>query len=430
MRYLLLVSVVLVAILGARSPGAAQGPWTTTPIEHFIVLMQENHSFDNYFGTYPGADGFPDDLCLPVDLSDPAAGCAVPFPLGDTPVLDLSYSNEIFLAQFNEGAMDGFISVFRDQGFDTDVAVGYYDRRDLPFYWKMADDYVLFDRFFTSASTGSIPNHLYWVAGVPGGETIPPEGFQGIPTIFDVLEANGISWKFYIQNYDPRITYRTRLEAPPNRAAQVVWAPVLAMDRFLDDPVLASKIVDLEQYFIDLESGTLPSVAYIVPSGASEHPPGSIQAGQRFVKSLINALLVSEFWAHSAFLWTYDDWGGFYDHVAPPQVDEFGYGFRAPALLVSPYARRGFIDSTTLDFTSILRFIEDNWDLPPLAARDASANSIAGAFDFESPPRPPVIGSAQPAEGDKDRAPTVVYATYGLSALLALSILAFAARRV
>ncbi|MDW8005550.1 MAG: alkaline phosphatase family protein, partial [Thermomicrobium sp.] len=116
---------------------------------------------------------------------------------------------------------------------------------------------------------------------------------------------------------------------------------------------------------------------------------GSIQAGQRFVRSLIQALMRSPYWWNSAFLVTYDDWGGWYDHVPPPQVDEYGYGFRVPAFLVSPYAKRGYIDSTTYDFTSILKFIEENWDLQPLAERDARATSITNAFDFDQPPRPP-----------------------------------------
>ena len=122
--------------------------------------------------------------------------------------------------------------------------------------------------------------------------------------------------------------------------------------------------------------GTLPAVSYIVPAGASEHPPGRIQAGERFVRSLLNALASSSSWKDSAFTWTYDDWGGWYDHVKPPQVDRYGYGFRAPALLVSAYARRGHVDHTQLDFTSILKFIEENWNLKPLAARDAAANSL------------------------------------------------------
>jgi phospholipase C len=236
---------------------------------------------------------------------------------------------------------------------------------------------------------------MYWVAGVPGnpkGDSIPAEGFGDIPTIFDRLEEKGVSWKFYIQNYDPSVTYRTyRTVDDANKGAQVVWAPVLAYERFIDDPRLFGKIAPLSEYYRDLAEGTLPSVAYMVPSGASEHPPGSIQAGERFVRTLHTALMRSSAWDSAAFLWTYDDWGGWYDHVVPPQVDEYGFGYRAPALLVSPYARKGHIDSTTLDFTSGLKFIEHNWGVEPLAERDRRANNILSAFDFAAPPRPPAL---------------------------------------
>jgi phospholipase C len=235
---------------------------------------------------------------------------------------------------------------------------------------------------------------MFWVAGQAGvkdprKDAVPDEGWGDIPTIFDRLQEKGISWKFYVQNYDPNITFRDR--GTGDKSAQVVWVPLLAYARYLDDPELSSRIVNLDQYYEDLANDELPAVSFIVPSGASEHPPGSILAGQRFVKGLINALMQSDAWESSAFLWTYDDWGGWYDHVPPPIVDDWGYGFRAPALLVSPYAKRGHVDSTVLDFTSGLKFIEENWDLLPLAERDAEANNFLSAFDFSQPPREPRI---------------------------------------
>jgi phospholipase C len=197
--------------------------------------------------------------------------------------------------------------------------------------------------------------------------------------------------------------------------------PLLNIDRFLDDPKLASHIVDLSEYFVDLENGKLPAVAYIAPSGASEHPPGSIRSGQKFVKSLIQGLMRSDSWEESAFLLLYDDWGGWYDHVVPPQVDENGYGMRVPGILVSPYSRRGHIDSTELDFTSVPKFIEENWDLKPLAERDANANSFVSAFDFSQPPRQSFfipferVATVQTAEPRR----IVIYAAYGGALLLA-----------
>ena len=155
----------------------------------------------------------------------------------------------------------------------------------------------------------------------------------------------------------------------------------------------------LSQYYKDLANGTLPAVSYIAPSGASEHPPGSVQSGMRFVRTVINNLMASPSWKSSAFLLSYDDWGGWYDHVRPPQIDGFGYGFRVPAILVSPYARRGYVDHTTLDFTSGLKFIEENWGLAPMTRRDATATSIAGAFDFNQAPRRSAHHSGD-SEGD------------------------------
>jgi phospholipase C len=393
-----------------------------TPIQHFIFLMQENHTFDNYFGTYPGVDGIPAGTCIPVDPSDPQnADCVRPFHINNRESTNLDHSRSTFNLQYAMGQMDGFIYALNQRNQNGVIAMGYYDGRDLPYYWNIADEYVLFDHFFSSAHSGSSTNHMYSVAGVPGLGRTPKDGYgSDTLTIFDRLEERGISWKFYVQNYNPSITYRN-LPSDANRASQVVWAPLLNFDRFIDDPSLNRHIVDLGEYFTDLENGSLPAVAYIVPSGASEHPPGSLLAGQKFVRKLIQALMSSEAWSSSAFLWTYDDWGGWYDHMPPPQVDDEGYGFRVPALLVSPYARRGYIESAQLDFTSILKFIEENWDIEPLAERDAQAGSIVAAFDFSQPPRKPYFISFVRETNPQPVTPTrtVIYWAYGAALVFA-----------
>ena len=398
---------------------------TTTPIKHFITVMQENHSFDNYFGTYPGADGFPPDVCMPISAVDAAAGCIEPHHVGGQAILDLGHSGDVFTAQYANGRMDDFVEALTTQNPTAGrQSMGFYDDRDLPFYWNIADNYVLFDRFFTSAAGGSVRNHFYWISGSPGNreaDSLRPEGFDDVPTIFDSLQEAGVSWKFYVENYDPEINFRATLEG--SQAAQLIWAPILNYNRFLDDPALNSRIVPLDEFFDDLADGTLPAVSYMVPSGASEHPPGSIQAGERFIRNLITAIMRNSAWESTAFMWTYDDWGGWYDHVSPPQVDEFGYGFRAPALMVSAYARPGYIESTTLDFTSMLAFIEHNWNLEPLAERDARANNFLTAFDFESPPRQPILLTRErvvvPAKQPRTE---VVYAAYGGALLMALGL--------
>jgi phospholipase C len=267
------------------------------------------------------------------------------------------------------------------------------------------------------------------VSGGPGGgyEHVPRGGFHKLRTIFDRLEASGVSWKFYVQNYNPHLTFRTLRHFPANRASQVVWVPLLSMPRYLDNPQLRSHIVPLSQYYNDLLKGTLPAVSYIVPSGPSEHPPSSVASGQASVRSLINSLIASPEWNSSAFLLSYDDWGGWYDHVKPPQIDKYGYGFRVPALLVSPYAKRGFIDNTQLDFTSILRFIESNWGLKPLTARDGHANSIATGFDFQRAPRPAIFTSATRGSTlETNVRRPLIYLFYGGAFALPMLLIAFA----
>jgi phospholipase C len=423
--------LVLVSAGSARGEDRAPAEKTKTPIKHFVSLMQENHSFDNYFGTYPGVDGIPEETCMPIDPRAPRGGCIRPFRIGNRAVQDLGHSTDVFADQFAGGQMNGFVhAIVRDMGRAGRVVMGHYDDRDLPYYWNVADEYVLFDRFFTSAAGGSVWNHMFWVSGTPGNygaDVIPDGGFDDIPTIFDRLEERGITWKFYVQNYDPTINFRSPRTG--DRGSQLVWVPLLNYARFLDDPKLSRHIVDLEEYYEDLERGTLPAVSYIAPSGSSEHPPGSIQAGQRFVRNLINALMRSSAWKSSAFSWTYDDWGGFFDHVRPPRVDRYGYGFRAPALLVSPYAKRGHVDSTTLDFTSYLKFIEQNWGLEPLAPRDRRANSLLGAFDFDRPPREAKFVSAVRHEPSREEPRRIaIYAIYVLSFAFTAAMIALAAK--
>lgn len=374
------------------STNPAQRLETTTPIKHFVTVMQSNHSFDSLFGLYPGADGIPDDICMAVDPDDPTnPECIKPFALSNNGA-DFDHSHSTFERQYREGQNDGFIRAYRVRGEDGTLAMGHYTDRDLPFSYNAADDYVLFDRFFTSASGGSVPNRMFWTTGTAGipsftDDSIPEDGWGELPTIFDHLEKSGIPWKFYIENYDPALDFRNRGEG--GTYAQVNWAPVLNYARYIDDPAYSDNIVDLDQYFSDVENNTMPAVSYVVTVGSSGHPPGSMIASEHMLRRMVNSLMMSPAWESSAIQWAYDDWGGWYDHVPPPQIDEFGYGFRTPAQLVSPYAKQGYIDSTTLDFTSILAFIQDNWSLPSLATRDRDANSIVTAFNFDQAPRAP-----------------------------------------
>src|SRR5512138_928673 len=426
---LFILSMLFVPLFGTTQVFASQSDLkTNTPIEHFIVVMQQNHTFDNYFGTYPGANGIPDGVCMPASLSsDGNSSCVAPYEITNEPITDLSHSDTTFASQFQNGQMNGFVHALNRLNQDGELSMGYFDDTHIPFYWNLADQYVLFDNYFSSAHTGSVTNRMFSVAGRPGDETnrIPAGGFQGIPTIFDRLQERDVSWKFYVQNYDPKLNYRDLAELdylPP----QVQWVPLLAMDRFLDDPKLSSRIVDLDEYYQDLENGTLPAVSYVLLLGATEHPISDLALGERAMRTMLHTLMQSDAWETSAFFITYDDWGGWYDHVPPPQVDERGYGFRVPALLVSPYARMGHIDHTLLDHTSILKFIEENWNISPLAERDAKANNLTTAFDFSMTLRPPIMVPAT-REAPKPRIEPrriVIYAAYGAAILFAFLVFA------
>jgi phospholipase C len=433
MRLLAAAAAVLSAawLATPAATAAPASPTTTTPIKHFVYMLQGDRSFDNYFGTYPGVEGIPPGVCQKRVVTGSDEGCVEPFSLHGKTVPALGAGTVELNNQYDEGRMDGFVAAYQNQGRDGSSVMGYYDRRDLPTYWGLADRYTLFDHFFSSTRSGQRVNRSFWVSGSP-----PPPGnpkavavdYAKHPTIFDRLQAAGVDWKFYVQGYDPKQTYRTATRTTPT--TQPVRVPLLNYPRFLDDPALSSRIVDLSQYYRDLDNGELPAVAYIASNGPSERSARSIASGQRLVTNLIGSLMVSKAWKSSAFLLSYDGSGGWYDHVRPPQVDSDGYGMRVPALLVSPYARPGHINNDVLDYTSGLAFIERNWGLAPLAARDAAATSIDGAFDFVSPPRPAELRFGEPAA---TRVPVTsvagVFWCYGAVLFLVLGVVAFAVLR-
>ena len=437
-RYLLpsAVAAALLTATAATAPAAASAPpaghAARTPIHHFIVVMQENHTFDNYFGSYPGTDGIPAGVCVPVNPAKGQVPCVRPFHISSQSIVDLDHSEFSARLDLDGGAMDGFVRAQHVRSGSGGQAMGYYDGSNVPFYWNVADRYVLFDHFFSSMLGGSFLNHVYWVAAGPGNaaQTIPRHGLN-ITTIFDRLQRARISWKFYVQNYHPEITYRTSPHLKNvQQVSQPIWVPLVDIPRFLDNPALRSHIVNANQYYTDLHRGTLPEVAYITSSGASEHPPGSLATGQRFVRGLVDALMISSAWNSSAFMISYDDWGGWYDHVAPPRRDVHGDGFRVPAMLISPYARSHFVDHTTLDFTSMLKFIEQNWNLRPLTRLDATAGSIGGAFDFRQDPRQPQFipltrTAAVPGIAVRNAA---LYGLYGFGLVFAIGLILQARR--
>ena len=420
------------------SPAAA-ATHTATPIRHFIFLMQGGRTFDNYFATYPGADGPPPGTCQMRSAGRPREGCVKPFPLGDRPPPPLGASSTTIASQYHHGKMDGFVSAYQKQGRNGVPVMGYYDRRRLPFYWSIADRYVLFDRFFSSAPYGIRANRSYWVSAAPppgSSGAVPAHGYGKLPTIFDRLQAAGITWKFYVQNYDPRQTYQNASLANPE--TQTSRVPLVDYARFTHDPALRGHIADLNQYYRDLTNGTLPAVAYIASSsGHNERSARTITAGQHLVRNLTTQLAQSRYWSSSALLVSYDGSGGWFDHVQPPDPGPHALGFRVPALLVSAYAVQGQVNHTVLRYESALRFIEENWGLSPLTPRDASANSLITAFDFAAGPRPrTVVPPLSAATGEQLHAPhapaapvAAVYGFYGASAAVSIALVVLAASR-
>lgn len=347
-----------------RRSAAPPTPTTVTSVSvsKIVIVLQENHTFDNYFGTYPGADGAGGKgLQLPLTPGGPPS--AGPTHSRTLTPKDLNHNWSAAHADYDAGRMDGFVYTEGDAS-----TLSYFDRSDLPRYWALADSFVLCDRYFTSAMTESAPNHLFLVAGTCGGildDRVP--GTIPFPPVFAQLDARGISWNVYgFTKWYQSFEYVQRTPGAPAR--------------FRPSSAFAS----------DLASGALSDVSWIIgAAGGNEHPPSNVVTGQdAVIDGVINPLGQSRYWPSLAIFVTWDDFGGFYDHVAPPQVDAFGYGFRVPCLVVSPYARQGLVDHVVNDHTSILRFLETRFGLAPLSSRDAQANDLSEAFDFASPPRP------------------------------------------
>jgi len=449
---------------------AAPAPPATTPaagpgihkIQHVVVIMQENRSFDSYFGTYPGADGIPMENGVPtVCVPDPQLGrCVRPFHDRQDRNFGGPHGQPNAYADINGGRMNGFVAqetaartgcerLFnpgcgRGQSSGLPDVMGYHDGADIPNYWTYARDFVLDDHMFQSDASWSLPAHLYMVSewsakcavrGIPmscvNNDRIPalPPDFQRKNLAIDrpvapdyawtdltyLLHRAGVSWRYYVfRGTEPDCEVDTAMScAPVQQGPRTpgIWNPLPYFDTVQDDGQLGN-IQSLTQFFAAAKSGTLPAVSWIDPSGkVSEHPPALVSAGQSYVTGLINAIMRSPDWSSTAIFLAWDDWGGFYDHVLPPQVDLNGYGLRVPGLVISPYARRGFIDHRTLSFDAYVKFIEDDFlggqrldprtDGRPDPRPDVRENmpqlaDIAADFNFSAPPRPPVILPVNP----------------------------------
>jgi len=311
-----------------------------------------------------------------------------PYHLEKTKTLAPYDGSSAYKLSYNKDKMNGFLLAQISNRHDPTLVMGYYDDKQLPYYWKLASEFVLADNFFAPTMETGLANHVYLYTAAPADyqKNVSFRGFIDLNnTIFDELQANRVPWKVYVQNYDPRLNY-TNDDLTKNRYVNLLPA----IPRFVENKTLNSNIVDLVQYFRDLRSDNFPAVSYIVAPNYDESSPKDFSVGQRFVSSLVLAVMKSKHWSDSCFIITFREPGGWYDHVAPPIVDGNQYGFRVPTLIISPFAKKSYIDSTFYDVTSILKFVEYNFGLQPLSTRDANANNMLNAFDFAQELRKPI----------------------------------------
>ena len=365
------LAAVLTRVMLPAPPVAPPPPIVpgTTPIDHVVVIMKENHAFDNYFGTFPGVDGLPPNA----SLADGYGGSVSPHWMGTDWSPDLSHSRTSELMAYANGTNTGFaIAVDGGDRALANVTIGYYDAREIPGYWALARNYTIADQYFQSMLGPTIPNRFFSFAGTNAGQATDAlfDVSFNVPTIFDQLAARGITWRYYYSPgtfHGPLPSYFTGISSNASMRAQLV-----PMDRLLPD----------------LAANHTAQVTYIDPEDSfsiSEHPPQNVTEGEAWTMSVIHAVMDLPTWNRTAIFLTWDENGGFYDHVVPPQVDAWGYGFRVPMIVISPYARRGYVDSEVMDHTSIMKFIATNWNLPSLTPREANANDLLSAFQFPSP---------------------------------------------
>jgi phospholipase C len=371
-------------------------------IRHIIIIMQENRSFDEYFGTFPGAEGIPMKDGQPVTCAPNPVTGACDLPYHNPEDMNFGGPHGSIYAQMDVdgGKMDGFLraDVMSEQkvcddenlpncttaeiGGRRDV-MGWHDAREIPNYWNYAKNFVLQDHMFESVASWSEPAHLYMVSAwsaackdahdpmscqtdiekLPWGLKPEDEEFAWTDVTY-LLHKHHVSWAYYLSDGmqpdcadgEVRCVRRQQSLKVPS-----IWNPLPNFTTVHDDGETAN-VQTLDKYFEAANAGKLPAVSWIIPNDAvSEHGPSSIHAGQAYVTRLINAAMQGPEWSSTAIFLAWDDWGGFYDHVVPPVVDGQGYGLRVPAMVISPYAKQGYIDHQTLSFDAYLKFIEDDF---------------------------------------------------------------------
>jgi phospholipase C len=459
---------------GSNSDAGADSGTGLQKIQHVIIIMQENRSFDHYFGTFPGvdgllmADGGLSTECVPSigsrTLKDGGIDyfCALPDGGVDpacTVEPDGGYCVKLFhdasdingggphnlaayLADVRDGGMNGYVleaqggtrgclnpndpACSKGSTFDP---MGYHDGRDIPNYWAYAQGFVLQDHMFEPNKSWSNPEHLYlvseWAADcADAGDPMSCVNSVDTGSVTDhawtdltyLLHRAGVSWKYYLSSGLVPDCADGEMDCPPelmDAGVPSIWNPLMGFTTVADDGERGN-IVDVDQFYVDLGHQTLPAVSWIIPEGnVSEHPTARVSVGQSYVTGLINGVMQSPYWNSTAIFLCWDDWGGFYDHVQPPLIDENGYGLRTPAMVISPYALRGHLDHQILSHDAYAKFIEDVFlsgqrldpvsdgrpDPRPSVRESLLVGDLMNDFDFNQTPLPPMVLDQCPYDG-------------------------------
>jgi phospholipase C len=356
---------------------------TGLPIKHVLLGCNENRSFDHYYGYAPFAGGFG----VPKGYSQPSVrdGKVVPYHSLTPLSIDPDHDWAAIHSEWNNGRMDGF---FTTNGYRS---MSYFDQRDLPFYYSLFDQFTLCANYFAAQLGPTYPNRLYLASATCGGNTsnnIAP-GSISYPCILDLLEAAGITWKVYHIGIGCSVS---------GDGGKVCDNQFQFFQRWQLDPRVNR--FGEQDYYMDLQSGNFPQVAYLMTNDFNgEHPPSSINIGQTKQQQLIQALMQSPVWSSSAYILTYDESGGFFDHVAPPVLDAYGLGMRVPTWVVSPFAKPSNLAPTLYEHSSTLKFLEAVFGLPTLASinhlfdtQTPAANNDAANGQPFGPPAPPRDG--------------------------------------
>jgi phospholipase C len=372
-------------------PASTVAPADGSPIEHVVIIMQENRSFDNLFNGFPGADtaqsGMRDGVSVPLQ----------PLHLGDQ--RDLGHSHADWWQAWNDGKMDGFSSA----AGGTVLPYSYVPRSEVEPYWQLALQYTIGDHMFQANTGPSFVSHQYMIAGQSGGVAENPNGriwgcdappgtlapTLGVDprttdagvypcfdykTMADLLDDKGITWRYYAPG-------------PSNNFFVLSAYQAIRHIRFGSD--WKDKVISPQNRVLtDIANGQLAQVTWIVPDFSHSDHPGGSNEGPAWVAAIVNAIGHSKFWGSTAIFISWDDWGGWYDHVPPPRIDDMGPGFRVPVLVVSPWAKHGYVSHRFHEESGFLTFIERNFGLPNLGTRDALRYGFDDCFDYSQFPQP------------------------------------------